>query len=247
MKYIVLINHSKTIKLANGSIEASKPQFIKEAKLLTSELKAHKNLTGLMHLSRSLEQKVLSYLDGWSAEGQGMAGWSYAGDIFKGLKIDSLNNNQAKYLNDHIIILSGLYGALKPSDKICPYRLEMGTKLHGEWGNNLYDFWRDKLCISDSDAEVVVNCASQEFFKSVKVSESCRLISPKFLQIYPDGEQKDVTIFTKQARGLYARWCAIAQPNNINDLKKFDLEGYKIHTVNGDILIFTRPYPKVVL
>lgn len=243
MRYLVLLNHSKTMLPSRGPAKETQPRFAKEAAVLNRALQSHKSLQELMHISPKLEKTVKQYLKEWKSAGTGMAGWTYAGDIFKGLDASSLDQKQAKQLNDHTLILSGLYGALQPSDEICPYRLEMGARLSGKWGANLYDFWRPKLridTITNSPPEFVFACASQEFMKAVTIPHDVHVITPKFVQIDSQSQHKDVTIYTKQARGLFARWCAVYPPTRVADLYDFNLEGYRMISHDEKTIVYGR-------
>jgi cytoplasmic iron level regulating protein YaaA (DUF328/UPF0246 family) len=136
------------------------------------------------------------------------------------------------YLNEHLGILSGLYGVLKPLDLMQPYRLEMGTKLKNARGGNLYEFWGEKITdiinkqMADSDDKVLINLASNEYFKSVKKKAlDAQIITPRF-EDEKNGQYKVISFYAKKARGLMVKYAADNKLTKAEQLKKFDLAGY---------------------
>ncbi|MGR3468259.1 MAG: YaaA family protein, partial [Shimia sp.] len=153
------------------------------------------------------------------------------------------------YAQDHLRILSGLYGVLRPRDAIQPYRLEMGSRLKTRRGKNLYEYWRDAPAkalreqAEEVGAEAVVNCASQEYFGAVDPSA---LKLPVFTPVFreeKEGTAKIVSFFAKRARGAMARFIVQNRVTTVDGIKAFDLEGYSFKAREGDALIFQRPYP----
>jgi len=171
--------------------------------------------------------------------------------VLRYLDITSLSKKQHEYLQKHLRILSGLYGALRPFDEMKPYRLEMGTKLVSERGKTLYDFWGSSIAeVLQADLgkeKTIINVASNEYFKAVdqKSLDGVTIINCHFKQ-RKDGSLKIVSVFAKQARGLFVRWCAQNDVTSVNDLKKFDLEGYKFMSSESDEtnLVFGRKQPE---
>jgi cytoplasmic iron level regulating protein YaaA (DUF328/UPF0246 family) len=136
------------------------------------------------------------------------------------------------YLNEHLGILSGLYGVLKPLDLMQPYRLEMGTKLKNTRGDNLYEFWGEKITdiinkqMADSDDKVLINLASNEYFKSVKKKAlDAQIITPRF-EDEKNGQYKVISFYAKKARGLMVKYAADNKLTKAEQLKQFDLAGY---------------------
>ena len=161
----------------------------------------------------------------------------FQGDVYKGLDVESLNDSDVLYAQDNLRILSGLYGILKPLDRILPYRLEMGTKLKTDYGKNLYDYWGDSIkdfLISEvSSSEKIVNLASDEYSKSVKLNKFPNdVITPKFLD-EKNGKLKMISFYAKKARGLMARHIIQTKAQTIEDLYTFNLEGYKYSESNS--------------
>lgn len=184
--------------------------------------------------------------------GEKQAAFAFNGEVYRGLDAASLSEDDLAYAQDHLRILSGLYGALRPLDGIHPYRLEMGRKLHTRRGETLYDFWGKKIAqelnglMESDDEKVVLNLASNEYFKSVdKKTLKARVITPTFKE-EKDGQLRALMVFAKKARGMMARWAIQNRISDPADLVKFDLGGYRFEPEGsqGDDLLFTRPQPE---
>ena len=229
---IVLLSPSKTInpKSVNGVVGTSL-QFIDEAgQLVDSVNKLGKDLGKVLGVSDKLTEENRQRFKNWSTgDEQAMAAWAYRGETFFGLSIEQMDEASLAYAQDHLRIVSGLYGLLRPQDVIMPYRLEMSTKLSGKWGKNLYEFWGSIL--SDEVAQLnptyVLNCASVEYSKAVikHLPKDLRVITVKFLSQSPTG-LKSKMVFAKYSRGLMARWAIENRVENPEDLKRFNVEGY---------------------
>ena len=155
----------------------------------------------------------------------------FKGDVYQGLDIDSFTKKDIEYSQNHLRLLSGLYGLLKPLDIIEPYRLEMGTKLKTNKGENLYDFWGKDICnellkdLKSIRSNTIINLASNEYFNSVKnIKETSNVISPVFKD-YSKGKYKIISFYAKKARGLMAAWIL---KNKIKEdkLNNFNSDGY---------------------
>lgn len=181
------------------------------------------------------------------------AAFAFAGDVYRGLDARSLSADDMAFAQTHVRHLSGLYGLLRPLDAIAPYRLEMGTRLKTPRGNTLYEFWGRQIAdtinadldIASPDDRVVLNLASEEYFKAVdKKALNARVISVGFKDI-KDGKARSLFMFVKRARGLMTRWVVENRITNPADLAGFDVEGYTIDTdaSSDDALVFTRPQP----
>ena len=163
------------------------------------------------------------------------AALAFKGDVYQGLEADSFNDNDLKFAQRHLRILSGLYGLLRPLDVIQPYRLEMGTKLKTSKGQNLYDYWGTKLttglneALKESKEGTLVNLASNEYFGAVQP----KLLEGSLLNIgfkeKRNGQLKFVSFSAKKARGLMAKFIIKERLKNPDDLKNFDLEDYKFN------------------
>ena len=163
------------------------------------------------------------------------AALAFKGDVYQGLEAESFNDNDLKFAQRHLRILSGLYGLLRPLDVIQPYRLEMGTKLKTSKGQNLYDYWGTKLttglneALKESKEGTLVNLASNEYFEAVQP----KLLEGSLLNIgfkeKRNGQLKFVSFSAKKARGLMAKFIIKERLKNPDDLKNFDLEDYKFN------------------
>jgi len=173
---------------------------------------------------------------------------AFNGDVYTGLEAATFSDKDFAFAQSHMRILSGLYGLLKPLDLMQPYRLEMGTKLANKRGDNLYQFWGDiitdklneALCAQGDD--VLINLASNEYFKSVKKkSLNAEIITPAFKD-WKNGQYKMISFFAKKARGMMARYIIQNQLTDVEQLKGFDLAGYSFNESlsNGNDLVFTR-------
>jgi len=177
--------------------------------------------------------------------------FAFKGDVYGGIDVDSFDEDDLAYAQDHLRILSGLYGCLRPLDLIQPYRLEMKTKLGNPRGDNLYQFWGESITdalnkeLKKQQEPVLVNLASNEYFKSVKPKQ----LKGKPLNIYfketKDGKTRIVAIFAKRARGLMADFIIRNRIENPADLKKFRSEGYRFNNALSDDnhWTFERPQP----
>ena len=173
---------------------------------------------------------------------------AFNGDVYTGLEASSFSEQDFDYAQNHMRILSGLYGLLKPLDLMQAYRLEMGTKLANDRGTNLYQFWGDIIteelnqALADQGDKVLVNLASTEYFKSVKKKQlDADIITPAFKD-WKNGQYKMISFFAKKARGLMARYIIQNQVSTVEQLKAFDLGGYGFNEElsKGNDLVFTR-------
>ncbi|MCD6200679.1 MAG: peroxide stress protein YaaA [Bacteroidales bacterium] len=174
--------------------------------------------------------------------------FAYSGDVYRGLDSDTLPPASLAFSQEHVRILSALYGVLKPLDAIQPYRLEMNTTLHVNKSKNLYGFWQIKISdvlakeLAADPVPVLINLASQEYFSAINTEIlGVRIITPVFKE-YRDENYKTLPMYAKLARGKMTRYILEKQINNPEDLKLFDLEGYAYddNLSNEDIWVFTR-------
>jgi cytoplasmic iron level regulating protein YaaA (DUF328/UPF0246 family) len=157
---------------------------------------------------------------------------SFDGDVYTGLAARTLDTAALAWVRDHVRILSGLYGVLRPLDAMHPYRLEMGTRLANPRGKDLYAFWGEKVTaalnadVKDAGAGVLVNLASEEYFRSVKPKLlDVPVITPVF-EDWKNGKYKIISFFAKRARGMMARYAAGQRITDVEGLKAFDVDGY---------------------
>ncbi len=232
----------------------TEPVFIKEANILMKELQQYTppELESLMKINSELaEQNFMRHIT-WKKEHNLSNGkqalLAYDGAVYRGINAKNFDNGQLSFANDHLKILSGLYGVLRPLDLIQPYRLEMGTKLKNSSGNNLYSFWKNKLTdyfikeLSNQGDNVLIDLASKEYSSAIDTNKlNAKVITPIFKD-YKRGTHKVITIYAKRARGLMSRF--IVENNIISpeDLKEFCEEGYNYNEyMSNDIeWVFTR-------
>lgn len=253
---ITILSPAKNLKMDkvfNTSLYAL-PTFLKEASSLIKELIKYspEDLEGLMKVNSKLaEQNFMRHIT-WEKEHDLSNGkqalLAYDGEVFRGLNAENLNQQQLAFANQHLIILSGLYGALRPLDLIQPYRLEMGTKLKNKRGNNLYSFWGNKLTtylkreLKVQNDNTLINLASKEYSSVIDMSKiNVKVITPVFKD-YKNGTHKVITIYTKRARGLMSRFIIENHINLPSDLKEFNEEGYSYNEyLSSNVeLVFTR-------
>ncbi|QIC63832.1 peroxide stress protein YaaA [Acinetobacter schindleri] len=158
--------------------------------------------------------------------------FAFKGDVYTGLDAYNLKDHDISYAQEHLRMLSGLYGLLRPLDLMMPYRLEMGTKLANSRGHNLYEFWGHTITelinydLAAANSELLVNIASDEYYKSVKENKiQAEIIKPVFLD-QKNGKYKVISFYAKKARGLMARFVIENQIDRVEDLKGFNTEGY---------------------
>lgn len=232
----------------------SQPELLDHAQSLIEVCKTltPADLASLMHISDKLAGLNVARFSSWSTpfnnENARQAVLAFNGDVYGGLDAATFSAADFDYAQGHLRILSGLYGLLKPLDLMQPYRLEMGTRLGNARGKNLYDFWgkviTDKLneVLSGKDQPILVNLASNEYFKAVKKKQlKGQLISPVFKD-QKNGQYKVISFYAKKARGLMARYLLQNQVSSLAELIKFDLAGYQYHTAfsTPDAPVFTR-------
>nr|WP_329605382.1 peroxide stress protein YaaA [Undibacterium umbellatum] len=214
------------------------PHFLDEANELIAITRTYKpeQLADLMGISPALAQLNVQRFADWQVQATPLnskqAVFAFNGDVYEGLNAASLTASQLKYLQNHVRILSGLYGLLRPFDALQAYRLEMGTRLNNVHGKNLYAFWGDKISLLLSDviqqqkSKNLVNLASDEYFKAVKPALlGAPVISPVFKD-WKNGQYKIISFYAKRARGLMAKYSAQHAIRKVEDLKAFSEEGY---------------------
>lgn len=234
-----LISPAKTLDLTSqpNNDTFSQPELLDNAQQLIDTIKpcTPADIASLMKLSDKLATLNVSRYQEWQKEHTPLnsrpAVYTFMGDVYTGLDAYSLNDSDMAYAQKSLRILSGLYGLLKPLDLMQAYRLEMGTRLSNTRGSNLYQFWGDIIVdkINDSlqDGELLVNLASNEYFKAVnKKKLAAPLITPNFLD-EKNGQFKVISFYAKKARGLMARYLIENRCETLDEIKAFDLAGYR--------------------
>ncbi len=174
---------------------------------------------------------------------------AFKGDVYTGLQAEDFSEKDFEFAQDHLRMLSGLYGLLRPLDLMMPYRLEMGIRLENPQGSNLYTFWGDLLTeklnklLAEQGDKVLINLASDEYFKAVKPAKlDGEIIKPVFLD-QKNGNYKVISFYAKKARGLMSRFIIKERLSKVSQLRDFNLEGYEYDPARseGNELVFTRP------
>lgn len=220
------------------------PQFHENATELTrlAQGLGADGLKKLMHISDKLAQLNLQRFDAFTPtpapEATRAAIYGFAGDTYTGLDARSLDSDALDWAHGHLRILSGLYGVLRPFDALQPYRLEMGSRLAGAHGKNLYDYWGRKISdalnasAAETGAQVLVNCASQEYFGAVDLAAlNMRVITPVFMDSRDGAEPKIVSFYAKKARGAMARYILENRLRDAAALRDFHTAGYEFDPV----------------
>ncbi len=217
------------------------------AKLSSADLKS---LMGLSDDLADLNRERFKAFDPDASDGR-PAALTFNGEVYRGLDAPSLSADDLQWAQQRLRILSGLYGVLRPLDRIQPYRLEMGTRLHTKKAANLYEFWGDDIAeqlkadLAGHASQTVVNLASNEYAKAAKLkSLGVPVVSADFKE-EKDGQLRALMVYAKKARGLMARWIIENRIEDAARLKEFDLEGYRYDAdgSSADKLLFTRPQP----
>jgi cytoplasmic iron level regulating protein YaaA (DUF328/UPF0246 family) len=212
------------------------PDFIGRAGELIDVMRSHSpgQVAELMSISDPLAMLNVARYATWTADHAEarQAIMSFDGDVYTGFDARSLTPKGLAYAQDHVRILSGLYGLLRPLDRMHPYRLEMGTRLPNPRGKDLYAFWGETVTAALNEAaaangaKALVNLASEEYFKSVKPKLlDVPVITPVF-EDWKNGKYKIISFFAKRARGMMARYAAVNRITNPEKLKRFDVDGY---------------------
>lgn len=209
-------------------------------------------LSELMHISDKLAGLNAARFAQWqlpfNTENAKAALFAFNGDVYQGLAATTLQPADLAYAQQHLRILSGLYGVLRPFDLMQPYRLEMGTKLHNSRGKDLYQFWgsivTDNLNqqLEQVQASVLLNLASQEYFKAVKPKLLAKPVLDVQFKDFKNGDYKIISFFAKKARGLMARYVLEQRIDQVEGLKDFALEGYQFSPAQSSSaqLVFLR-------
>lgn len=251
--FLIILSPAKRLnfeKKINIKTE-SKPIFINDSQDLINNLISLKkrDISSLMNLSQDLTDLNFERYKNWTInhnmKNSRPAITCFEGDVYKELKVDEFSELDLKYLQNHVRILSGLYGILKPFDLIQAYRLEMGTKLKSKKGDNLYQFWGEKINKSLQndlkDKSYLINLSSNEYYRSIvhkKIKEE--IITPIFLD-EKKGKYKVISFFAKRARGAMTNYIIKNRIENVDDLKNFNGLGYKFNSkksTDGDLVFY---------
>ena len=256
---LITISPAKRLDLGEQSLTRTytKPALLKDSRILIERLRelSPQDLSRLMGISPRLadenHRRYAAWRTPFTPSNAKQAALMFQGDVYQGLNVASYAEEDFDFAQDHLRILSGLYGVLRPLDLIQPYRLEMGSRLTTDRGRNVYEFWGDKItrnlnkALAAQGDDVLVNLASNEYFKSVLAERiKGRIVTPVFKE-KKDGGLKVIGMFAKKTRGLMSSYIVKNRLSNPEDLKAFDLDGYRFNAgVSSDSeWVFTRRTP----
>ncbi len=236
---------------------ATQPQFLERAAQLVEDARALSpdDIRGLMGVSENIAQlnhaRFMNWHQPFSLNNAKQSVLAFKGDVYTGLEAETLGNAQLGFAQKHLCILSGLYGLLRPLDLMQPYRLEMGLRFANSGGGNLYEFWGGDIAaalnkqLKKSGSKVLVNLASNEYFKAVRAGElDADIVTPVFKDLRGD-RYRVISFFAKKARGQMARFIIDNELNEPDGMKKFRADGYRYNRAESTAreLVFTRDEP----
>jgi len=253
---LVVISPAKTLDYDTPAVTKthSIPDYLDDSAELIAELRqlSPPEVSGLMSVSAKLGDlnfgRYLNWQPEFSFKNAKQSLLAFKGDVYTGLDAESLSEEQLQWAQNHLRILSGLYGLLRPLDLMQPYRLEMGTKLSNSRGKDLYAFWGDKITdglnkeLKAESSQVLINLASNEYFKSVKPrSLNAEVITPVFKD-WKNDKYKIISFYAKKARGLMSRYIIENSIEDPEQLKQFDVAGYRYNSAMSSARewVFTR-------
>ena len=235
---LIVLSPAKSLDFSTNfkCLNATKPIFQKETSVLVDNLKmlTVNNLQELMSISKKLGELNYHRFQDFQKNPQRQAILAFDGDVYDGIDKKNYNEKDFDFAQKHIVILSGLYGLLRPLDSIKPYRLEMGTNFKNIkfFIKNLYEFWQDKIVqeINQNPAKIIVNLASQEYFSAINSSKINKKIIEISFQEEKNGVLKTIGINSKKARGLITNFAIKNKISNPPDLQEFSAENYRFNS-----------------
>lgn len=242
---IALLSPAKTLDYERPfpSIAATTPRFADDAEALASAAAklGAKKLGTLMHISDKLAALNAGRFTGFADATERPAIYAFNGDVYTGFEAKSLDEPAIAFAQDHVRILSGLYGLLRPLDTIRPYRLEMGTRWAPGRAKNLYGYWGSRVSallardLAEEGSDVIVNLASKEYWHAVEACPpaGARIITVDFREEGPNGPRFN-SFGAKKARGLMARWMCEHRITDPGALEGFDSDGYRFAGADAD-------------
>lgn len=255
---LTLLSPAKSLDLSphDDAPAATEPRFLPQTEKLLKALKRlkPKAIGELMDISKALSELNHGRYQGFEDQTAMSGVFMFDGDVYTGLQARTLDAKSLAWAQDHIRILSGLYGVLRPLDAIRPYRLEMGSMLKCGRANSLYEFWGDALAKSltmearAQGSDTLINLASTEYSRAALIKGlKLKVISPRFLEV-KGNEARIISFFAKKARGLMARYMIDHRIDTPDGLKSFNIEGYEYRAdLSKDAdWVFSRPQPPLV-
>lgn len=228
--------------------------MLSDSEMLVKEMRAKSpaQISSLMNVSDKIANLNAERFARWeqpfNTDNARPAVFAFRGDVYTGLKVEDFDGSQLERAQQQLRILSGLYGVLRPLDMMMPYRLEMGIKLANPRGEDLYSFWGERITrqlnrdLKAAGTDVLVNLASQEYFRAVDTKKlNARIVAPVF-QDEKNGNYKIISFYAKKARGLMAAWILANDVRSVEQLSEFDVAGYRFSARDsqGDTLVFRR-------
>mgnify|MGYP001812123375 FL=1 len=256
---LTVISPAKTLDFETPPTtrKATQPLFLDRSAELVDDARkmGPGDIRSLMGVSEKIaelnHQRFMNWGTPFTLDNAKQSVLAFKGDVYTGLEAETLSSAQLGFAQKHLCILSGLYGLLRPLDLMQPYRLEMGLKFANRGGKNLYEFWGDSITtalnrqLKKSGSGVLVNLASNEYFRSVKGGAlDAEIITPVFKDL-KSGKYRVISFFAKKARGQMARFIIDRELNEPDGLKKFRLDGYRYNRSESSAreLVFTRDTP----
>ncbi len=249
---LILISPAKKLSSVTPDFDAdySQPLLLDHTKILLAELKALSphEISSLMSISDKLGglnyQRFQEWHTPFDKSNAMPAVLAFKGDVYQGLDAESMSAEDLTWAQNHLRILSGLYGVLRPLDLMQAYRLEMGTKFATSRGKDLYQFWGDIITreLNKLESSVLVNLASNEYFKSVQTKDlNARIITPVFMDKKND-RYKIISFYAKKARGLMSSYIIKNRITEVEQIKDFDTDGYRYNAAlsEADKWVFVR-------
>lgn len=253
---ILVISPAKTLDFESENIspQYSIPESLEKSEKIVNKLKkmSVKNIGELMSISKDLsklnQERYLEWDTNFNSENGKPAIQAFKGDVYLGLDVQSFTQEDLGFANEHLRILSGLHGVLRPLDLIRPYRLEMGTKLPILRKKNLYEYWQDEVTervnsfLEDVASDYLINLASDEYFNVINIKQlNAIIIKPSFKE-FKNGQYKVLSFFAKKARGMMSAYIIKNRITNPEDIKGFNADGYGFNAEisNDTEWVFTR-------
>ena len=256
---LTVISPAKTLDFETSPTtrRRTRPQFLERAAELVKEARSlsPEDLRELMGVSEKIAElnhrRFMNWSEPFTLDNAKQAILAFKGDVYTGLEAETLSAAQLQFAQQHLRILSGLYGLLRPLDLMQPYRLEMGVRFATPGGRNLYEFWGDTLTralnaqLGKSGSRVLVNLASNEYFKSLQPGAlDAEIITPVFKDL-KGGKYKVISFYAKKARGQMARFIIDNELNEPDGLRRFRRDGYRYNRAESTARepVFTRDEP----
>lgn len=253
---LIVISPAKTLdyESAPKTKTFTTPDYLKQSQQLINRLRNFSSLdiSDLMKVSAKIAGLNFDRYESWkkpfTLKNAKQSILAFKGDVYTGLDAESFKADDFKFAQNHLRVLSGLYGLLRPLDLMQPYRLEMSTRLKTDYGKNLYEFWGSEITdglnkqLKKIKSDYLINLASNEYFKAVKPKElNAEIITPAFKE-FKNGDYKMIGIYAKKARGMLSRYIIQNKLSSPEELKSFNEDGYRFNKTlsKGNDFVFTR-------